>query len=87
MVMIEIPNSSLAIIITTSFPGYDIRISEATSRPNVRKPNTPAILQPSVSLSVSDKNSPENIYNNNIGNNELYKYAHNNIEDSDLTHL
>ena len=39
--MIEIPNRSLAMIMTTSFPGYDIRMSDATTRPNVRKPNTP----------------------------------------------
>lgn len=26
---------------TTSFPGYDIKISEATSSPNVKKPYTP----------------------------------------------
>lgn len=41
MVMIDIPNSSLAMIMTTSFPGYDIRISAATVRPNVRKPKIP----------------------------------------------
>lgn len=41
MVMIDIPKSSLEMIMTTSFPGYDIKISEATSRPNVRKPYTP----------------------------------------------
>lgn len=28
-------------IMTTSFPGYDIKMSEATSRPNVMKPYTP----------------------------------------------
>ena len=28
-------------IMTTSFPGYDIKISEATARPKVRKPYTP----------------------------------------------
>lgn len=39
--IIDIPKSSLAMIMTTSSPGYDIKISEATSRPNVMKPNTP----------------------------------------------
>lgn len=39
--MIDIPKSSLEMIMTTSFPGYDIKISEATTRPNVMKPYTP----------------------------------------------
>lgn len=41
MVIIDIPKSSLETIMTTSFPGYDIKISEATSCPNVKKPYTP----------------------------------------------
>lgn len=41
MVTIDIPKRSLAMIITTSFPGYDIKISEATACPNVKKPYTP----------------------------------------------
>lgn len=41
MVIIDIPKSSLETIMTTSFPGYDIKISEATSSPNVKKPYTP----------------------------------------------
>lgn len=41
MVMMEIPNRSLEMIIATSFPGYDSRMSEATSRPKVMKPYTP----------------------------------------------
>lgn len=41
MVIIDIRKSSLEMIMTTSFPGYDIKISEATARPNVRNPYTP----------------------------------------------
>lgn len=41
MVIIDIPKSSLEMIMTTSFPEYDIKMSEATARPNVRKPYTP----------------------------------------------
>lgn len=39
--IIEMPKSSLEMIMATSFPGYDIKISEATTRPKVKKPYTP----------------------------------------------
>lgn len=57
MVIIDIPKSNLEMIMTTSFPGYDIKISEATARPNVMKPNTPGDGETGCDEQPSGKNT------------------------------
>jgi hypothetical protein len=73
MVMIDIPNSSLAMIMTTKFPGYDIRISAATVRPNVRKPKMPENRERDMADSLSCLTAPT-IAPTTAGHQVLFEY-------------